>query len=105
MYDKNLEMIQQLVQDLTALFAFSVLAPWWPSQESDRTKICVMCGCLEKPVTWSKFKILSYLYQLKAYELWMKTQFSVLAPDGQAKNQIGQNFVWMPGNTSDMVNI
>jgi hypothetical protein len=26
-----------------------------------------MCG-LGKPVTWSKFKILSYLYQLKAYE-------------------------------------
>jgi hypothetical protein len=30
-----------------------------------------MCGCLAflgKPVTWSKFKILSYSYQLKAYE-------------------------------------
>jgi hypothetical protein len=25
-----------------------------------------MCGCLGKPVTWSKFKILCYLYQLKA---------------------------------------
>jgi hypothetical protein len=33
-YDKNLEMIQPLVQELT-LFVFSVLALWWPSQESD----------------------------------------------------------------------
>jgi hypothetical protein len=37
-YDKNLEMIQPLVEEI-ALFVFSVLAPWWPSQESDRTKI------------------------------------------------------------------
>jgi hypothetical protein len=29
------------------------------------------CGCLGKPVTWSKFKILGYLYQLKANELRM----------------------------------
>jgi hypothetical protein len=28
-------------------------------------------------VTWSKFKILSYLYQLKAYELRMKSQFKL----------------------------
>jgi hypothetical protein len=33
-----------------------------------------MYGCLGKPVIWSKFKIWSYLYQLKAYELRMKTQ-------------------------------
>jgi hypothetical protein len=40
-----------------------------------------MCGCLGKPVTWSKFKInkiWSYLYQLKAYELRMKTQFNIM---------------------------
>jgi hypothetical protein len=36
-----------------------------------------MCSCLGKPVTWSKFKILSYLYQLKAYELRMKTQYKL----------------------------
>jgi hypothetical protein len=36
-----------------------------------------MCGCLGKPVTWSTFKILSYLYQLKVYELRMKTQFKL----------------------------
>jgi hypothetical protein len=35
-YDKNLEMIQPLVQEL---YQFWVLAPWWPSQESDWTKI------------------------------------------------------------------
>jgi hypothetical protein len=35
-YDKNLEMIQPLVQE------FSVLAPWWPSQETrlDRNLVC-----------------------------------------------------------------
>jgi hypothetical protein len=37
-YDKSLEMIQPLVQEL-ALFVFSVLAPWWPNQESDWTEI------------------------------------------------------------------
>jgi hypothetical protein len=37
-YDKNLEMIQPLVQELYQLFVF-VLAPWWPSQESDWTEI------------------------------------------------------------------
>jgi hypothetical protein len=31
-YDKNLEMIQPLV-------IFSVLAPWWPNQESDWIEI------------------------------------------------------------------
>jgi hypothetical protein len=35
--DKNLRMIQSFVQEL-ALFVFSVLAPWWPSQESDQTE-------------------------------------------------------------------
>jgi hypothetical protein len=39
-YDKNLETIQPLVQELIiALFVFSVLVPWWPSQESDWTEI------------------------------------------------------------------
>jgi hypothetical protein len=37
-YDKNLELIQPLLQ-VIALFVFLVLAPWWPSQESDRAKI------------------------------------------------------------------
>jgi hypothetical protein len=36
-----------------------------------------MWGCLGKPVTWSKFKKWSYLYQLKVYELRMKTQFII----------------------------
>jgi hypothetical protein len=32
-YDINLELIQLLLQE------FLILAPWWPSQESDLTKI------------------------------------------------------------------
>jgi hypothetical protein len=39
-YDKNLEMIQPLVQEL---HQFLVLAPWWPSQESDWTEIWSVC--------------------------------------------------------------
>jgi hypothetical protein len=35
-YDKHLEMIQALVQELYHLL---VLAPWWPNQESDWTEI------------------------------------------------------------------
>jgi hypothetical protein len=34
--DKNLEMIQPLVQEL---YQFLALAPWWPSQQSDWTII------------------------------------------------------------------
>jgi hypothetical protein len=37
-YDINLEMMQPLVQEFWH-FVFSVLAPWWPSQESDWTEI------------------------------------------------------------------
>jgi hypothetical protein len=36
-----------------------------------------ICGCLGKPVTWSKFNMLSYLHQLKAYEIRMKTEFKL----------------------------
>jgi hypothetical protein len=37
-YDKNLEITQPLVQELYQFLVF-VLAPWWPSQESDWTEI------------------------------------------------------------------
>jgi hypothetical protein len=35
-YDKNLELIEPLLQELQH---FLVLTPWWPSQESDWAKI------------------------------------------------------------------
>jgi hypothetical protein len=37
-YDKNLEMIQPLVEELLHFFYFD-FGPWWPSKESDRTEI------------------------------------------------------------------
>jgi hypothetical protein len=38
-HDKTLEMIQPLISSgVMALFVFSVLAPWWPSEESDWTE-------------------------------------------------------------------
>jgi hypothetical protein len=37
----------------------------------------MFCFMGKPAVTWSKFKILSYSYQLKAYELRMKTQFKL----------------------------
>jgi hypothetical protein len=51
------------VHDLMKNFSFKRQYMWLPG----------------KPVTltWLKFKILSYLYQLKAYELRMKTQFKL----------------------------
>jgi hypothetical protein len=40
MYDKNLETIQPLVQELYySTFCDFGFGPWWPSQESDRTEI------------------------------------------------------------------
>jgi hypothetical protein len=33
--DKNIEIIQPLIQELQHFFVFPVLAPWWPSQESE----------------------------------------------------------------------
>jgi hypothetical protein len=54
-YDKNLEMIQPLVQEL---YQFSTLAPWWPSQESDRTEIwsvsCSFLGSIALVQRWLK---------------------------------------------------
>jgi hypothetical protein len=38
-YDKKFGDVQAISSGVIAHFSFSVLAPWWPSQESDRTEI------------------------------------------------------------------
>jgi hypothetical protein len=38
-YDKKFGDDPAISSVVIALFVFSVLAPWWPNQESDRTKI------------------------------------------------------------------
>jgi hypothetical protein len=36
MHDNNIEIIQPLIQEFQHFFVFSVLAPWWPSKESEQ---------------------------------------------------------------------
>jgi hypothetical protein len=47
--DKNLEMIEQLVEELYystfGVFGFGPLVSGIPSQESDWTEICEICDC------------------------------------------------------------